>query len=169
MKNTKIKTQARKGPKFHISCQSIPAARISAISWSSSRKVCMTRRCRSGSCAYIAMINSRRADSSPAMGLRVVIGTALPPSTTSTSRSPPSASPRERREKPSPVRTSEPTSRTGMTKRCKFVENAWDWPAASRPETVVSRCEARMLRSQRLTRQKPSNDVRRINQPEMIQ
>ena len=67
------------------------------------------------------------------------------------------------------MRRSELISRTGAPmKRCICMENACgdDWPAAARPETDVSRCEARILRSQRLTRQKLSSDVRRINQPE---
>jgi hypothetical protein len=64
------------------------------------------------------------------------------------------------------LRSNEPMSRMGtLTKRCRCVDRTCDWPAASRPETVGSRCEARMLCSQRFTRQKFSSDVRRMNQP----
>jgi len=113
----------------------------------------------------MAMIISRRDVSSAAVGVRGVIGTALPPMSESSSA--PSASSCECREKPSPPLSSERMSRTGTPmKRCRCEDKACDdGPAASRPATVVSRCEARMLRSQRLTRQKLSSEVRRMNQP----
>ena len=137
-----------------------------SINWSSSRNAWMICRCLSGSCSHIPMISSRRDVSSAVLGVMGVSGTA-PPSAKSSCWC--SLSSCERREKPSPERSNEPMSRMGKpTIRCSWTEKGLDWllPAASRAETVVSRWDARMLRSQRLTRQKPSNEVMRINQPE---